>query len=154
MSQPRGLRPFLWLLAAAACTGALPAAAEEPAPFSDITPVQAEALIKARGADPLFAIVDTRTPAEFAENRIRGAKNIDVKAPDFADRTAKLDKNATYLVYCRGGVRSGKAMGLMKAAGFREVYNLGGGLIKWQEAKLPLEGAPLVIESKATTRKD
>ena len=154
MLQPRGMRPFLWLLAAAACAGALPAAAEEPAPFTDITPAQAEALITARGADPLFAILDTRTPAEFAENRIKGALNIDVKAPDFPERTATLDKNSAYLVYCRGGVRSGKAMGLMKAAGFREVYNLGGGLIKWQEAQLPLEGAPLVIESKATTRKD
>ena len=146
MSQPRGMRSFLWLLAAAACAATLPAAAEEPAPFTDITPVQADALIKARGEDPLFAILDTRTPAEFAENRITGAINIDVKAPDFPERTAKLDKNASYLVYCRGGVRSGKAMGLMKAAGFREVYNLGGGLIKWQEAQLPLEGAPLASE--------
>jgi rhodanese-related sulfurtransferase len=120
---------------------ALPA--EETVPFTDITPAQAAALIKAKGADPLFVILDTRTAREFAEDRIKGATNIDVKAADFADRLAKLDKGSAYLVYCRGGVRSAKAMNLMKEWGFKEVYNLGGGLLKWQAEKLPLEGKPL-----------
>lgn len=117
--------------------------AEGIVPFTDITPAQAAALIREKGADPHFAILDTRTAKEFAENRIAGAKNVDVKAPDFSDRMGKLDKAITCLVYCRGGVRSAKAMNLMKEAGFREVYNLGGGLKKWLEARLPLEGAPL-----------
>ena len=112
-------------------------------PFSDITPAQAAALIKAKAADPLFAILDVRTAREFAENRIKGAKNVDVKAPDFKDNIVKLDKNGTYLLYCRGGVRSVSAMKLMKEWGFKEVYNLAGGLLRWQKEKLPLEGKPL-----------
>jgi len=120
---------------------ALPSA--DIVPFGDITPSQAVAMIKAKAADPLFAILDVRTAKEFAENRIKGAKNIDVKAPDFQDNVAKLDKNGIYLLYCRGGVRSVSAMNLMKEWGFKEVYNLAGGLLRWQREELPLEGKPL-----------
>jgi phage shock protein E len=125
--------------------GLLPLAtsAADPVPFTDITPAQAAALIKEKNTDPLFKIIDVRSAAEFTGNRIKGALNIDVKALDFADKIAKLDKDGTYLVYCKGGVRSARAMNLMKDTGFKQVFNLAGGLMKWQEEKLPLEGAPL-----------
>jgi len=121
---------------------ALPAA--DIVPFTDITPAQAAALIKAKGADPLFSILDMRTAREFARNRIRGAKNIDVKAPNAKERIGgKLDKNGAYLVYCRVGLRSARTMKAMKKMGFKRVFNLAGGFLKWQQEKLPLEGAPL-----------
>ena len=126
---------------------ALPAA--DLVPFSDITPAQATALIKENGADPLFVILDVRTTKEFAESWIKGAKNIDIKAPDFKDHVVKLNKKGIYLAYCKGGVRSARAMNLMKEWGFKEVYNLGGGLMKWQAEKLPLETAPLLAEPPA-----
>ena len=120
---------------------ALPAA--DPVPFSDITPAQAAALIKAKGADPLFVILDVRTPKEFALNRIKGARNIDIKAPAARERFGKLDKNSTYLVYCRIGPRSSRTMKAMKKMGFKRVFNLAGGLMRWQQEKLPMEGKPL-----------
>ncbi len=118
-------------------------------PFTDITPAQAAALIKAKGADPHFMILDVRTAGEFAESWIKGAVNIDVKAPDFTDRIDKLNKKGVYLAYCRGGVRSARAMNLMKEWGFKTVYNLAGGLMKWQAEKLPLETAPLLADPPA-----
>jgi|WetSurMetagenome_2_1015567.scaffolds.fasta_scaffold380070_1 rhodanese-related sulfurtransferase len=117
--------------------------AADPVPFSDLMPAQAAALIKAKSADPLFKVIDVRSAAEFAENHIQDALNIDVKGPDFAAQVAGLDKDGIYLVYCRGGVRSAKAMNLMKDAGFKQVYNLAGGLMKWQAEKLPLQAAPV-----------
>ncbi len=126
---------------------ALPAA--DIVPFTDITPAQAAALIQDKGADPLFVILDVRTTREFAESWIKGAKNIDVKAPDFKDQIARLDKKGIYLAYCKGGVRSARAMNLMKGVGFREIYNLAGGLMRWQREKLPLETAPLLAEPPA-----
>jgi len=117
----------------------LAAPAADLVPFTDITPGQAADLIKEKSADPLFKILDVRTAEEFAVNRIKSALNIDVKAADFKDKVVKLDKNGTYLAYCRGGVRSVRAMNLMKELGFKQVYNLAGGLKKWQEEKLPLE---------------
>jgi phage shock protein E len=122
--------------------------AEEIVPFSDITPAQAAALIKEKGADPLFVILDTRTAQEFALNHIKEAKNIDIKSPDFMGSVAKLDKNGIYLAYCRGGRRSSKAMNLMKEWGFKTVYNLAGGLLGWQKENLPFQGAPLEIKKE------
>ena len=130
------------LLVIAVFCGMVPLAntAADPAPFTDLTPAQAAALIKDKSSDPLFKIIDVRSAAEFTANRIKGALNIDVKALDFAKKIAKLDKEGVYLVYCRGGVRSARAMNLMKEAGFKTVYNLGGGLKNWQAEKRPLEG--------------
>jgi rhodanese-related sulfurtransferase len=123
-------------------------------PFTDITPAQAAAMIKAKSADPLFMILDVRTAGEFAESWIKGAMNIDVKATDFTDRIDKLDKNGVYLAYCKGGIRSAKAMNLMKEWGFKEVYNLGGGLMKWRAEKLPLETAANFREEKEREREE
>jgi phage shock protein E len=131
------------LLALAIFYGMVPLAtsAADLVPFTDIMPAQAMALIKEKSADPLFKILDVRTPEEFALNYIKGALNIDVKALDFKEKVDKLAKNGIYLVYCKGGVRSARAMYLMKETGFKTVFNLGGGLMKWQEEKLPLEAA-------------
>jgi rhodanese-related sulfurtransferase len=141
-----------YLIPVAGFSDLLATSAADQVPFTDITPTQAAALIKEKSADPLFKILDVRTPEEFALNYIKGALNIDVKALDFKEKIEKLDKNSTYLAYCKGGVRSAMAMNLMKEQGFKQVYNLGGGLMKWQEEKQPLEGAPIPADPPATPR--
>ena len=73
-------------------------------------------------------VVDVRTPSEYAAGHIQGAVNIDVEAPTFDTEIAKLDKNATYAVYCHSGRRSGLATDAMGKAGFTHVYNLSGGI--------------------------
>ena len=79
-------------------------------------------------------VVDVRTPAEYAAGHIDGAINIDVEAPTFDAEIAKLDKNATYTVYCHSGRRSGLATDAMGKAGFTHVYNLTGGIADLQSA--------------------
>jgi phage shock protein E len=130
---------------------ALPAA--DIVPFSDITPAQAAALIKEKGADPHFMILDVRTAREFAVNRIKGAVNYDFRAPGFKEKVEKLAKDGVYLAYCRGGLRSARAMNLMKNWGFKKVYNLAGGFMAWQKEKLPLIGTPLPEGPAAAGRK-
>ena len=134
-----------WMILCGLFVLALPAA--DLVPFTDITPAQAAALIKEKGADPLFVILDVRTTKEFSTCWIKGALNIDLKAPDFREKIEKLARNGVYLACCRGGVRSARAMNLMKEWGFKEVYNLGGGLLKWLEEKLTLEFAPILARS-------
>ena len=126
----------------------LPAA--DLVPFTDITPAQAAALIAEKGADPLFKTIDVRTATEFAGSRIKGTLNIDIKAADFKEMIAKLDKNGIYLAYCKGGVRSARAMNVMKELGFKQVYNLAGGLMNWQNEKMPLETASLPVASPSS----
>lgn len=75
-------------------------------------------------------LVDVRTPGEFNSGNIEGAKNINISG-DFANQIQKLDKDKPVYVYCRSGNRSGRAMQQMKGMGFKEVYNLSGGIGAW-----------------------
>ena len=82
--------------------------------------------------------LDVRTPIEFGEGHIVGARLIDFQSGNFENEISSLDKNATYAVYCRSGNRSGQAVKVMHDAGFHNVYNLNGGVIDWANAGLPL----------------
>ena len=88
--------------------------------------------------EPGVVTLDVRTPAEFAEGYIEGARLIDFQSGNFENEIAALDKNETYAVYCRSGNRSGQAVKVMHDAGFHNVYNLNGGVIDWTNAGLPL----------------
>lgn len=85
------------------------------------------------------SLIDVRTPGEFADGHITGASNLNVLNASFASNIQKMDKSKTYLVYCRSGNRSGKAMQQMKNAGFTKIYNLAGGVKAWKSAGLKLE---------------
>jgi rhodanese-related sulfurtransferase len=87
---------------------------------------------------PGVVLIDVRTAGEFAAGHIAGAVNIDVKAPDFAQRTNALDKTARYALYCHSGTRSAAAAQKMTAAGFDHVADLAGGLQAWSAAGQPL----------------
>ena len=82
--------------------------------------------------------LDVRTPGEFNEGHIEGAKLIDFQSGNFESEIATLDKTKTYAVYCRSGNRSGQAVKIMSDAGFTNLYNLNGGVIDWANAGLPL----------------
>jgi rhodanese-related sulfurtransferase len=108
-------------------------------PFTNISPERAQALINRKANNPHLIILDVRTPQEFSTGHLKGALNIDFKSPDFASKIDELDKSATYLVYCLVGGRSGKAMKLMQEKGFSKVFNLEGGITKWEDSNLPVE---------------
>lgn len=88
-------------------------------------------------ADPsaYTAIIDVRTPSEFAGGHVEGAINFDVQSPDFANQIASLDPNGSYLVYCRSGRRSADAAQQMMSAGLTVVD--GGGLGDMESAGWP-----------------
>jgi thioredoxin 1 len=90
-------------------------------------------------ANPGAQLIDVRTPAEFAEGHLKGAVNIDIYSSDFAERIGKLDKSKTVMVYCRSGGRSSSAAGKMEDMGFREIYNMDGGITKWTGGGKPVE---------------
>ena len=86
---------------------------------------------KAKMASPDVVVLDVRTPGEVGEGKIDSALELDFRSDNFASELGKLDKEKTYLVYCRSGGRSGKTCDLMKKSGFREFYNLDGGYSAW-----------------------
>jgi len=84
-------------------------------------------------------LIDVRTPEEYASGHIEGSTNSDYNNQEaFIPFLNSLDKNGAYLVYCRSGNRSAKAMKLMEEKGFINITNLSGGIIAWQAAALPL----------------
>jgi len=83
-------------------------------------------------------VLDVRSGGEFMMGHIANAINIDVEGMAFDGDIAKLDKSATYAVYCHSGRRSGIAVGKMKDAGFKNLFNLTNGIQEWQAAGLPL----------------
>jgi len=84
-------------------------------------------------------LIDVRTPSEHADYHIPGAENIDYKNSNFEAECAKLDKKIPVLIYCRTGIRSGKAMKIMEGLGLK-VYNLDDGIKHWKSQGMKVEG--------------
>lgn len=82
-------------------------------------------------------LIDVRTPAEYAQGHLANAVSIDIYANDFKSRIGKLDKTKPVFVYCKAGSRSGSAVNIMEEMGFKEIYDLSGGIIGWQQANKP-----------------
>ena len=82
-------------------------------------------------------LLDVRSEQEVKEGALPNAQNI-VYDESFADKLEGLPKDAPVFVYCAAGKRSAKAADILTGKGFREVYQLRGGLNAWKEAKLPL----------------
>jgi glyoxylase-like metal-dependent hydrolase (beta-lactamase superfamily II)/rhodanese-related sulfurtransferase len=77
-------------------------------------------------------LVDVRTPLEFADSHIDGAINIPV--PDLRSRYKELHQNKTVYLICNTGHRSSLAASILKQHGFKEVYNVAGGMIGYSAA--------------------
>ena len=104
----------------------------------DITVQKAYSLIQENEGNSDFVILDVRTPEEYSEGHIEGSINIDYYADDFENSLDELDKEKTYLVYCRSGRRSASARDIMSELGFKNIYNMSGGILDWQSADYPV----------------
>lgn len=97
--------------------------------FINVTAGDAHRLILLR---PEMIVLDIRTAAEFKQEHIKGAKNIDFYARNFKELIAKLDPDKVYLVHCRSGNRSTKAMSTLQSAGLRHIIHMNKGLKAWK----------------------
>lgn len=82
-------------------------------------------------------LVDVRTPEEFKEQHIDNATNINWNDADFEQQISNLDKSKPVYIYCKSGGRSAKATAKLSEMGFTNVYELDGGILNWNEAKMP-----------------
>lgn len=95
-------------------------------------------LIQKNKNNSSFILLDVRTKEEFLSGHIEKAINIDISSSDFKDKIKKMDKNKTYLIYCRSGRRSQSALMLMKESGFRKIAHLANGINEWIENHYPV----------------
>ncbi|URC12997.1 thioredoxin domain-containing protein [Flavobacterium sp. B183] len=76
-------------------------------------------------------ILDVRTPEEFESNHIDNAVNVNWNGDDFEAKVAAYDKSKPVFVYCLSGGRSKKAAAKLNELGFTTIYELEGGIMKW-----------------------
>lgn len=88
-------------------------------------------------SEPQAVIVDVRSAGEFAGGYLDHALNIDWNASDFKEKLASIDKDEKIYVYCLSGIRSASAADYMRKAGYTNVVEMDGGMIKWRAANLP-----------------
>lgn len=118
-----------------------PASPVAAAPVKHVEAAEAAKEIDAAAKDPAKAItvLDVRTPEEFAEGHLKGAKNLDSNESDFHKQLAGLDRSKTYLVHCAAGGRSTRSLKVLEKLGFKSVVHLDGGYNGWKKAGLPVE---------------
>lgn len=98
---------------------------------NDIPNLDSESFEEMMNEDKNSLLLDVRTLEENKALRIPNTKLIDIHKSNFLDQIEKLDRSKSYFIYCRSGSRSYSACKQMKNMGFEKVYNLKGGIIKW-----------------------
>ena len=97
-----------------------------------------KALLDRHQGAPDVVLLDVRTPKEFKDGHIQGALLLDYYSSDYVERLKALDREKTYLIYCRSGNRSGKSLAIFEKLGFRRAYHMDAGVIGWSRENYPL----------------
>lgn len=107
----------------------LKAPVEEKPDLEEITAAELKYLFD-KGED--IQLIDVREPHEYEIARIPGAKLIPLG--EVVNRICEIEKGKTAVIQCKGGVRSAKAIGYLKDAGFEgRLINLKGGIGAWSQ---------------------
>lgn len=77
-----------------------------------------------------YVLLDVRQPGEYAAAHLPGARLVPL--PQLSDSREELDPAKPTIVYCASGGRSRMATQLLNGMGFREVYNMLGGIQAWE----------------------
>jgi sulfur-carrier protein adenylyltransferase/sulfurtransferase len=106
---------------------------EAPAPVaasaSEITVDELKKRLDRR--EPVF-ILDVRNPEEYQICKIAGSTLIPL--PSLPQRVGELDRDQEMVVHCKSGMRSQKAIQLLREQGFKKLINLKGGILAWADS--------------------
>ncbi|MBT4277129.1 rhodanese-like domain-containing protein [Candidatus Falkowbacteria bacterium] len=91
---------------------------------------ESEKIIESNKDNQNFVIIDCRTPMEFHAGNINNSINLDFYSPNFSSELENLNKDKTYLIYCRTGSRSKIMLEMMEKLNFKEVYNMENGILR------------------------
>jgi sulfur-carrier protein adenylyltransferase/sulfurtransferase len=113
----------------------VPQPSEAPAPAQETKVNEGEIDVKEvkekldRGDN--FVLIDVREPHEYQICNIPAAKLIPLGT--VAQRLSELDPEADIVIHCKSGMRSAKACGILRSAGFKHVRNMKGGILAWSD---------------------
>jgi sulfur-carrier protein adenylyltransferase/sulfurtransferase len=103
---------------------------EKPVTQSGVPEISVEELKKKLDAKQDIFILDVREPHEYKICNINGHL---IPVNDLPKRVEELDPAKEMVVHCRSGMRSAKAVGFLRQAGFTRVSNLAGGILAWAD---------------------
>lgn len=86
-----------------------------------------------------FVVLDLRTPQEYAGGHLAKSTLMNFYDPGFKTALLDMNRHQPYIIYCQSGNRSGQALEQMRELGFKNVYNLKGGILAWSGQQYPLE---------------
>ena len=86
-----------------------------------------------------FIIIDVRTPEEHKIKRIKNSININFYDEKFIDLFKIYDKDENILIYCRSGRRSLEAVKNLSKKGFKNIYDLKGGILALDKSLLDFD---------------
>jgi adenylyltransferase/sulfurtransferase len=111
----------------------VPQQPQEPAFVEgDLTAVEVKSRID-RGDD--FVLIDVREPHEYQIASIPKANLIPLG--ELPKRLTELNPSDEFVMHCKSGVRSAKAVALLKENGFKKVRNMKGGILAWSDTVDP-----------------
>ncbi|MEO0598664.1 MAG: rhodanese-like domain-containing protein [Chloroflexota bacterium] len=82
-------------------------------------------------------LIDVRTPKEFKAERVANAKNIPLNTIN--KNMNKIPKDRPVVLMCRTGNRSGMAARQLMNAGYENIVNLKGGILRWKAQGNPVK---------------
>ena len=108
----------------------VPANAHEQAAQEEVDPMEITALqLQDRLKTNHLQLVDVREPHEWEICHIDGAQLIPLK--EIEGRSPELNRDNEIILYCKGGVRSMKALKVLQEQGFSNLKSLRGGITAW-----------------------
>lgn len=119
------------LLSTFACQSSSPKSTSSNDSPSTYTKLDVAAFSQKLKTIPNAQLIDVRTPEEYQQGHIEGAKNINYYDDDFNTQLAQLNKDQPIFVYCKSGGRSGKSAKQLKDLTFSTIYDLKGGYTAW-----------------------
>ena len=94
--------------------------------IKSISPKDAKKLIEQNSS---LKLIDVREPWEHNRAKLENSQLIPLK--EFPNHIDKFELKDSFLIYCHHGTRSFYACAYMMQQGFKEVYNLEGGIDAW-----------------------
>lgn len=91
--------------------------------------------------EPGYIVLDVRTPEEHEAENIENTLNVNFESGEFAENIQMLDKDKTYLIYCKTDIRSGLAKEIMDKMKFKTIV-VKGGIEEWKSQNKPLVKLP------------
>ena len=109
-------------------------------------------------SDPDVTVIDTRNEYEIEAGTFKGAINPHTESfgdfPEYVRQNLDPEAHKRVAMYCTGGIRCEKATAYLLSQGFKEVYHLEGGILKYLEEVNPQtslwEGECFVFDERVT----